>query len=47
MEKEMEKEKNIFIMVDSNMKENFQMGKNMEREKNMIYLMDYFLRENL
>ena len=36
MEKEMEKEKNINIMVIQNLKENIYMGKEMEKVKNMI-----------
>ena len=35
MEKGMEKEKNIIIMVNYNMKENIKMVKEVEREKNM------------
>ena len=38
MEKEMEKEKNIFLVVQYNMKENFQMEKDMEKEKNIIMM---------
>ena len=36
MEKEMEKEKNMIIMVNQNLKENIQMEKEMEKEKNII-----------
>ena len=36
MEKEMEKEKNIIIMVNQNLKENIKKEIEMEKEKNMI-----------
>ena len=40
MEKEMEKEKNIIIMVFKNLKVNIEMEKNgMEKEKNLIMIM--------
>ena len=38
MEKEMEKEKNIMIMVNQNLKENILMEKEMEKEKNIILM---------
>ena len=42
MEKEMEKEKNIIMMVHYYLKENIKMEKEMEKEKNiiMIYMGD-------
>ena len=36
MGKEMEKEKNIFMMIKYNLMENIKMVKRMEKEKNMI-----------
>ena len=39
MEKRMEKEKNIMIMVNWNMKDNIWMEKWMEKEKNIIKMM--------
>ena len=35
MEKELEKEKNIIIMVIQSLKENIYMGKEMEKEQNI------------
>jgi len=36
MEREMEKERNMIMMVIYNMKENIKMEKEMEKEKNII-----------
>ena len=48
MGKEMEKEKNIIIMVIYYLKENIQKGKDgMEKEKNMIQMVIYYLKENI
>ena len=38
MEKEMEKEKNIIIMVNKSLMENLIMEKGMEKEKNIIMI---------
>ena len=40
MEKEMEKEKNIMIMVNQNLKENILIKKEMEKEKNIIMMVN-------
>ena len=40
MEKEMEKEKNIMIMVNYHSKENILMEKEMEKEKNIIIMVN-------
>jgi len=48
MEKEMEKEKNMVIMVNYYLKENIKMEKEMEKEKNMMVMMvNYYLKENI
>ena len=47
MEKEMEKEKNILLMVNQNLKEIIQMEKEMEKEKNIILMVIYYLKENI
>ena len=52
MGKEMEKEKNIIIVVIYYLKENIQKGKDgMEKEKNvinmLIFLVIYYLKENI
>ena len=43
----MEKEKNIIIMVEYNMKENFWMKKWMEKEKNIINMVKLSMKENI
>ena len=40
MEKEMEKEQNIIIMVNYYLKENIKMEKEMEKEKNIIMMVN-------
>ena len=40
MEKEMEKEKNIIMMVNYILKENIYMEKEMEKEKNIIMMVN-------
>ena len=40
MEKEMEKEKNMIIMANQNLKENIKMEKEMEKEQNMIIMVN-------
>ena len=40
MEKEMEKEKNMIIMINQYLKENIQMDKEMEKEKNIILMVN-------
>ena len=47
MEKEMEKEKNMLIMMNQYLKENIYMEKEMEKEKNMINMEGLFLKENI
>ncbi len=47
MEKEMEKEKNIFIMVNYYLMENIQREKEMEKEKNIIMMVNQNLKENI
>ena len=43
----MEKEKNIIIMINQNLKENIQMEKEMEKEKNIFQEEEYYLKENI
>ena len=47
MEKEMEKEKNIIMMENQNLKENIQMEKEMEKEKNIMKKVTYYLKVNI
>ena len=48
MEKEMEKEANMIVMANYNMKGNFLMEKDgMEQEKNMINMEIQYLKENI
>ena len=47
MVKEMEKEKNIIILVHQYLKENISMEKEMEKEKNMMIKEIYFLKVNI
>ena len=46
MDKEMEKEKNMMIMVNQNLKENIQMEKEMEKAKN-TFMVNQYLKENI
>ena len=43
----MEKEKNIIIMVNQNLKENIYMEKEMVKEKNIIIMVNQNLKENI
>ena len=43
----MEKEKNIILMGNYNLKENIQMEKEMEKEKNIILMVNQNLKENI
>ena len=47
MAKEMEKEKNIIMMANYNLKENIKMVKDMEKEKNIMLMEIYYLKENI
>ena len=47
MEKEMEKEKNIMIMVNQNLKENILMEKEKGKEKNIMIMENLNLKENI
>ena len=49
MEKDMEKEKNIFLVMRLQyyMKVNIEMEKEMEKEKDMIMVVKYYLKVNI
>ena len=47
MVKEMEKEKNMILMVNQNLKENIYLEKEMEKEKNIMIMENQNLKENI